>query len=800
MAKKLDVEIGGEGAIRTLDVLLAKAAELEQRLQGLTSVLGSGTSGPSDRAQFFGTLEQLSGVQGAINAARSSVTAGTSINRNTLIGGVAEGTSAFGANVRNRQVADPQAIVNMAQNMGVSGSALGAVVQQLAGGSVPYMPGSSTATQVINQVVQSVQATQANPYAVLPQSGPSSPVAVAGNPANPAVARYFQGPGSQWDAANAAFIARLNQPTPGASSMMQAGIGVVAGSASAYAGGMLDYRTNQILNGGGSVVDHARTGYGAAGALIGAGLGVFAGPPGMAIGAAIGGGLLGSIGAYMAAPLQNTINGFGLQLPNAVAAGYTFGEHAPPGVSPYWRQGRFGNLATDLNRTWKDGSPFAVTTSQLAGTWATVSDGLTAGGINPYAKANSGYVYGPSAEEIATAERIARRGGGAGINAHIGAAEILVKQFGAGREQVGEMYTRRLARLFGGSADGKNLEEASKSVASIFATLPETGGNPADVLRQFGPSKTALFMRIQNEDLKSQVSLEELSRVSAASRGADRDASIGSLQARGSGTATLAALRREMEAYASLPGGDKSQIYAQTAARARDAGRLAFAQEDITAYGIPAAHLAGERERLNVLPFSPGNRFANDLRTISLDNREIGRLRGYMSKRRKAGELSEEEELGLTERIEGLETSKAYGIASLSSGMENRLPGLSAGRGRNFSSFNSLQLAQMALYKVRSPIRDFGAINGHQAQDQDEWLNGFHVHGVGPRSRTQGLNGGGGNEERLASAMNRLADAMERLSTNARVGSMSRPGDAAGQVGAAIAQRKPGNGLKGMAN
>jgi hypothetical protein len=796
-SKKLDIEIGGESAIRVLDMLEAKAAALQNTLQGLASTLGTGTSGPSDRAQFFGTLEQLGSVQGAINAARSSVTAGTNITRENLMGAAAGGSAAFGTAVRNKMVADPQGIFNQAQGAGVSGSALGAVVQQLADGRVPYIPGSASSSAVVAQVVQSVQSAQNNPFALMPQGGSSSPIGNFSGVGNPAVARYFAGPGGQFDAGNAAYMARLNQPAPGANYMAQAGAGIAIGAASAFAGNTLDYRSNQILNGGGSVMDRARAGFSAGGALIGAGLGAFAGPPGMAIGAAIVGNLSGSLGSYLAAPMQNAVNTMTAQMPLAVAAGFTLNERSPAGVSPRWRQGRFSSLSEELNQKLFGNGPGNISSSQIAGAWSAISDGMVAGGSNPFQKASSGYVYGASPDAVAAAEHRAHAPGGAGLNAMNSAAEVLVRQYGFGKEQTGEMYTRRLSRLFGGYGDGDALKEASKTVGSIFATLPETGGNPADVLKQFGPSKTALFMRIQNEDLKSQVSLKELSRVSALTRGAQRDASIGSLQARGSGAASEAAYRREMAAYATLPGGDKSMVYAEVAAKARSAGQTAFEQAGVGAFGIPMAHLAGERERLAVLPFSPGNRFANDLRTIALDNKEIKRVGSYMAQRRKSGQLSEDEELSLTQRLEGLETSKAYGIASLSSGMENRLPALSAGKGRRFDMFNSTQLASLALYKIHSPIRDFGSINGQQKQEQDEFLNGFHVRQTGPRSRTQGINNAS-SSDRVETLLERIANALER--GGSQVGRASRPGEIAGAAAGALAQRNVGNGLNGKAN
>jgi hypothetical protein len=781
-AKKIEIEIGGENAIRTLDALEARANQLLQTLQSIAGTLGSGNASTNSQAEFFGGLKELSQVNGAIGAARASIAAGTSVNRDTLVAGAAAGSAAFGSGIRNRQVSDPQAILNMAQGVpGMSGNALAAVVGQLANGSIPYQSGSAAHSAVLQQVIQSVQAQQqmpqANPFAGASPMGPATPLGAPGYQKNVA---YFQ---------------QQQQMQQQMLQTRQVGGLVAAGATGQYVSGSLDYATNQILNGGGSLVERGHTTGSAIGALIGGIAGIPFGAPGVATGAGIGSSVFGSAGAFLMAPLQNAAHMWDAQVPLSAASGWLKGSGNGDytGGSFMRRSARFFGMERQINKVWDE--PDQITGPQISDAWANLSEGLVHGGINPFDKAKNGFKYGATVDDIASANALARGPGNKLINTLNASAQLMAKNFGAGDEAVGEMYTRRLGRLFGGSQEGKALANASKDMAQIFASLPETGGNLADNLMKFGPTKTALFERIQTESLRAQVPIQQLWETSAAVRGAGRDASLGSLQARGSGAATEAAYRREMGAYASLPGGDQSLVYAEASARARDAGRAKFAQEDIGLYSIPAAHLAGERERLNVLPFNPGSRFSNDLRSISLANRELKRVGGYMAARKKSGELSEDEELSLTERMEGLETQKAYGIASLSSGFENRLPALSAGRGRTFNQFTSLQGAQLALYKVRSPIRDFGSINGDQKRDQDAFLDGFQVRQTGPRSRTQGLNNAG-SSDRVESLLERIANALERN----RVGGGARSGEIAGGAAGALAQRNPGRGLDGKAN
>lgn len=749
-AKKIEVDLGPEAAIRALDVLNAKAAELEQRLKSLTSILGSGTASNAEQAQFFSTLEQYSGVQGAISAARSSVASGTTVNRETLAGGAMGGTAAFGANVRSRQVADPQAIINMAQGAGVSGMALGVVVQQLANGNVPYTPGSVTASQVISQVVQSVQAVQANPFAVLPQSGPSLPINGYGMNAPVGPYSSIGTPGYQM---NAYLMQQQQQRLSQQQQLRTVGLGMgvqtITGGLSLGAQNTVSGELDPMAAASfwGSAVGGAAGLIG--GALIGS-LSPDAPEPGL--GALIGGQLGreagGAFASYLMAPFVRTRS--------AVMAMQSVSARA--NVDPY------------ALMNGDDGFP--------GGGLRAMSDRITFGGKTARQKAliKMGLYSGT---DVASPLKLAQA----------------FSSLGSGLLQAGENpmaamdMTETLGRKY-----GTGVANMAALAAPVAAARNRLGGNATDLFLEFGPEAYGAYSDATHSAGISPRQMSSFRDLQAA----QYQASIASLQARGSGAATQEAVQRQMASIASLPDGRSSRAYAEAAAAARDAGRMRFEQEGVAAFGIPMAHLQGERERLNVLPFSPGNRFANDLRTIALDNREINRLRGYMNQRRKAGELSEEEELSLTQRIEGLETSKAYGVASLSSGMENRLPGLQAGRGRTFSQWNSVQLAQMALWRVHSPVRDFGAINGQQMQEQNDWLAGFNVRGVGPRSRTQGMNAGG--DDRLASAMNRLADVIERGMTSGRIGSMTRAGEAAGALGGAIAQRNPGSGLNGKAN
>ena len=214
---------------------------------------------------------------------------------------------------------------------------------------------------------------------------------------------------------------------------------------------------------------------------------------------------------------------------------------------------------------------------------------------------------------------------------------------------------------------------------------------------------------------------------------------------------------------------------------------VAYSKDDITNYNIPAIRLNAERAIQQYMPFSPGNRMKNDVGILQNDVKQLGELDKREAQLRSEGALSPERQQGIeAERARlRLESAEMYG--DLGFGMENRLPALSAGRNRTFGQYDSIQLAQMAVHRVHSPVREYGAINGAHKAELDAYMDGFNIGPTGPGSRTQGINNAGSSDAVVA-LLSRIANALDRNS--GRVGSGQRPSEQAGQAYGAISQSK----------
>jgi hypothetical protein len=212
-------------------------------------------------------------------------------------------------------------------------------------------------------------------------------------------------------------------------------------------------------------------------------------------------------------------------------------------------------------------------------------------------------------------------------------------------------------------------------------------------------------------------------------------------------------------------------------------------KEDLSGFGLKDLKLRGERERLNLMPFSPGSMLVNSAKIIQNDEAQLQVLSKRERDLRAGGNLSPERQYQIEQQRQGLQTDEAANFASLSSGMENRLPGLSAGRPRGAQNFDSMQLAALAYRRVGSPIRDAGAIDGHQAHDQAAAMHDLLGSRSGPTSTTQGLN----NSANVVAAMDRLTNAIERSAGRGGGGSGTRPGESAGQAYSVLTNKDPGN-------
>jgi len=133
----------------------------------------------------------------------------------------------------------------------------------------------------------------------------------------------------------------------------------------------------------------------------------------------------------------------------------------------------------------------------------------------------------------------------------------------------------------------------------------------------------------------------------------------------------------------------------------------------------------------------------------------------------------------MVQQMEGLQTANAQGIANLSEGFENRLPAMSAGRSRFFGRFNSLDGAAMNLAGLGHPSRAFGAMNGRQLQNQDDFVKAFALPAnasVGVGSTTSAM-----NNPQVVGLLERIARALEGKNSGG-----SRPGEARGKASGSI--------------
>ena len=599
----------------------------------------------------------------------------------------------------------------------------------------------------------------------------------------------------------------------------------VIGYGSRVAGQAINYSADRAMNGGDDPLGRGSMVATGISAAIGIGVGAFGGPAvgAMAFGASET--VLQPLSRYIMAPTANrqaavqTMQPF-LGAYAGTGAGKWDDYFTDPGQLPFGvfpgspraaSMTRLGKMSGYINSRVPDALAMDDYGKDAGATLSGVSSGLFQGGIDPFSAGegfDSGVYYpfdrnigGINGRQMMERSKGSFRNGQRGqsaigggfslvqglVQGGIGAIESQPRRYKSD-ETLAETYTRRLGTLFGNEAP-----EVSKQIAPIFGSLPETGGNVADILTRFGAQNTSTFLRIHNDKLESSVDPMVLARTSAAIRGSERDAHIGGLQARGSGAALTSAYTRESESIASLPDGKDSEAYAEAQAKRRDAGRLAFDQKSIESYGLPMTKLQGERERAELLPFSPGNLFRLDIKSILLNKQRIGQLSGYMNERRASGQLSEQEELDLTTKIESSKTAQARDIAELGEGFINKLPSMSAGSPSFSGRLTSYSAAAAQLALMGSPIRGFGASNGRQLQSQDAFVEALGASNgdIAPRSRTSGLNSAGADNGQVVSLLARAVEALERISGGGG-GDSSRPGEVAGNAYSAIASRNIG--------
>jgi hypothetical protein len=608
--------------------------------------------------------------------------------------------------------------------------------------------------------------------------------------------------------------------------MMRRAVGEVAlyGAADAISA-YSHYQANRIMYGGSGTMEAAQGYAGLAGTIVGgvaAGLLSGGNPWAIAAGAGIGNRTFSAVAEWWAAPqIQREEAGFALGVFGGSYAGrpglqsyinkYTAPSHLTtdpralgfggfvPAFGGDIGPSRFDSINDISNQHFdKIGHPELKGTVQDVGkTFSEISAGLFAGGADPESRVVDTIAsFNPFATQVAGMRKIASEERRDIANAPdqrftgmrklvAGATEAVVNYWDKARQDysavgLAELYTKRISDLVG----TKQAPEVGQRMAKIFGTQPETGGNIADILDQYGAEDTSIYLAIHSPDLISSIDPMVLAATSASIRGNRRNQALGSLRARGSGGAAKRALQLQMMDIESLPDGKDSMEYAQARAQFRDAQRTEFDQSNMISFGIPMAHLEGALQRSDYLPFNPTNRFGLEMRSIRYEEEQVGRLKNFMGMRRRAGNLSEREELELTGEIEGLRTQETRSLSTLANGMEDYLPGMNANRPASFARFDSMTLASLRFGRRAPWVRAYGAFNGIAEQQQTDFANSFGAGSIEPFSRMGALDNAHGS----SSAMNRAADAMEKAATalqniaGGRSGSGSRPGEAAGRL------------------
>lgn len=745
MPEKVELNLGTDQAAHALEALEAQAARLEQRLKSIATTLGTNPSAQAG-AQFFQTAQELSTVKGAIGAIQGSAT----VTGPSVAAGAAQGASAFAKQVVMRSVADPQAIMNTLQGAGVGQQGIAAASLYLANGQIPVASGSqfNPTAYVQSIVAPSAQSTLVNNYI------------------------------SNW-------TANANAAQANASRMQQQiAIGRAAagyGALSALGGGLSLYAANTAA---GTIdpMGAANLYGGIGGGVLGALAGAATAPPymeglGFSLGMTAGTQIGGPLAQALMAPYMQTRNS--VMTLSGIAARASLNPYTMLGVSNTplnplermsgiigsMRKGKqpdlatsIGGLAENISFHGKTGMEQAliqmglytgtdiISAPQLAQTISTVGSAFLAGGMPIGGAQRPG-------DFRSVAENLARRY---------------------------YMQAPQMAQMAAPVIAAQNRYTRFDRNSPMNGMRPGAMANQADLMMDFGPEAYGAFADAVNG---SQMTPGQISAYGNVQR-ADYSARLAGTQARGSGMAMASAYRYGMDQIAGLPGGTDSLAYGEMRQRYRGALMTGYRQQDIVGFDIPMTRAQGMLDRMNLLPFNPGATMTASLFMGGMANRQAGILEQRIETMRRAGNLSEEDELRLTSQAEQYRTMGASAIANVNEGFLNRLPAMSAGRPAFFGRYNSMQLAAAAVQGT--PVRAFGALNGRQLRDQDDFYTS--VGGVpAPWSRTQSFNNGGGGSAEIAGLLRELISAVRRN------GGGMRAGEAQGSAFAAMYGKRVGN-------
>jgi len=742
MASQIKVQLDITDANAALDALSNKARALEEQLSSLTVSLGDKATGDPN---YRSALKEYMGVQGA-QSALSALQTSASVSGTTptseqatkaVIGGIHAGQGAFGRVIKS--------VGDLSGTTGIVSAipSIAATEAQAAGAA--YTPPINVA-----DVAAAIQSSQQPSRASSPSGG-----GIFGPLQNLMTSRYGRALG--------------------------AGLGIA---------GYQTFSTwaNEISTGNINPTARGRT----LGTLVGAGLGVLTANPILAAGMAMVG---GAIGEFISAPAQREANllasltgGAGLFADESFSRAERV-IHGHAMLSPASGEGIPGaltNSASDevyrRSNEWAIGTAKYIHASILQGSnirrvgeaaltasISTLAAPLMTAGFDPMGIVGDAKI--PNFINFSDPSRHMPTMADSAVNY----AQTLKWFKGTkGKETLAEAITRRVFERY---PDDRAGAEVIQRIAPIYASLPETGGNIADVLTTFGPLGTHQFLQ-SNVERGSTLPMSRVQTFATAGilGMSKREIGFAGYQVRGSGTALEQAYENQMGYLSSMPDGRDSLAYAKSWAEKREATKLRQSQEDVVDYDIPMTRLEGMRSILQTLPYAPGLKFGVELQSISLMRSQLGTVQARLTGLRNSGELSEERELELTQQMWGLRTGIARSVAGLTEGIENRLPAMSAGRPAAFGRYDSIQLAAMNLYGMRHPGRSMGAVSGAHLMQQDDFVKGIVGDlDIGPRSMTEGLSGSG-NTNRIERLLEQILGALQGSN------SKKRPGEVSGRV------------------
>jgi hypothetical protein len=470
----------------------------------------------------------------------------------------------------------------------------------------------------------------------------------------------------------------------------------------------------------------------------------------------------------------------------------------------FWSRGK---TTTDKDgKEVPDYTQYYMTPQDLAKTYGSAYGALIEAGINPEQMTRGGFsdatIPGSRGDAaIREGERNFDRSGGIDKIFGIPAAQVAIGNAINFRDRFKTTEQQSLYTWLAENAD-KRWGDAGraifdKSVAPIIAGINQTGGNIADILMKHGVSDTDYF--VQDTTVfgdNPRVGLKDLMRVSSNQQTLSRIMQFSETFPRSQGSRAVSSLSTQQENIASLPGGSDSLTFAQLGEQKRRAQLQAYREQDIMSYGLPMSALEGQEQRRQYLPNMPGYGLVLSMQRMGMRAPYIQQRQSRYAAQVASGSLTEEEQLGQFNEIQGLMTEQARDLGHLAEGGQDRALAFSGGRPSFFGRMNSISLARTAVWNRGSPQVGFGARNGQQLQYQNDFFSqfdspGFHaLDALNPKNLSGPMSYPGAatgvsqhQQQKMVELLEQMVKLMQGSSTkNTTPGGGARTGEALGNL------------------